>query len=139
MYGALMPERARSHQIETESRVAFETALGSRFKYQVESAPEYGIDGTVEEFDASNQATGLRFYTQLKGTDDEDLSKSLAVSLKWDTVAYLRSQALPTLMVRYRAVDETLYARHSTGSTLVGHARVRASLAQFLRDATAQN
>jgi tetratricopeptide (TPR) repeat protein len=111
MYGALMPERARSHQIETESRVAFETALGSRFTYQVESAPEYGIDGRVEEFDASNRATGLRVWTQLKGTDEEDLSKSLAVSLRWDTVAYLRSQALPVLMVRYRTADKTLYTR----------------------------
>jgi hypothetical protein len=106
-----MPERSRSHQIESESRVAFEAALGGRFKYQVESAPEYGIDGTVEEFDTANQATGLRFYVQLKGTDEKDPSKSLAVSLKWDTVAYLRSQALPVLMVRYRTADKTLYAR----------------------------
>jgi Domain of unknown function (DUF4365)/Tetratricopeptide repeat len=106
-----MPERPRSHQLETESRHAFEAALPSRFVYRDESFDDYGIDGTVEEFDDSDHATGLRFNVQLKATDERDLEKSLAVRIRRDTADYYRSLSLPVLMVRYRAADGTSYAR----------------------------
>jgi tetratricopeptide (TPR) repeat protein len=106
-----MPQRPRSHRLEAESRVAFESALGSRFVYRDESADDYGIDGTVEEFDDAERATGLRFHVQLKATDEDDLTKSLAVSIKRDTADYFRSLSLPVLMVRLRAANGALYAR----------------------------
>jgi len=75
-----MPRRPREHQIEDESRRAFEAALPSRFVYRPFS-PDYGLDGEVEEFDEDELATGLRFYVQLKATDQLKLGKALKVSL----------------------------------------------------------
>ena len=109
-----MPQRPRAHQIEDLSRRAFESTLGPRFVYRNESDPrEYGIDGTVEEFEEHppHLATGLRFHVQLKATDEPNLSRSLAESIGRATADYYRSLTLPVLMVRYRADDETLYAR----------------------------
>ncbi|MGA8365651.1 MAG: DUF4365 domain-containing protein [Solirubrobacteraceae bacterium] len=91
--------------------MAFETALRGRYVYRDESSDDYGIDGTVEEFDGTGLATGLRFHAQLKATDEQDLSRSLAVPIKRDTAAYYRSLTLPVLMVRYRASEDALYAR----------------------------
>ena len=108
---AQMPQRPRSHQLEAESRLAFESALGSRFVYRDESADDYGIDGTVEEFDGAERATGLRFHVQLKATDEDDLTKALAVPIRRDTADYFRSLSLPVLMVRFCARDRALYVR----------------------------
>jgi tetratricopeptide (TPR) repeat protein len=105
-----MPQRPRSHQIEAESRRALADALGDRFVFRDER-DDYGLDGTVEEFDETGQATGLRFHVQLKATDERDLSRSLAVPIKRETANYYRSLTLPVLMVRYRANDGTLYVR----------------------------
>lgn len=71
---------------------------------------EYGIDGEVEEFE-DEQATGLRFYVQLKATDEADAAKALKARVKLSTAAYFRAQPVPVLMVRYMATSGTLYAR----------------------------
>lgn len=106
-----MPQRTRSHRIEPESRRAFEEAIDPRFQLHPRQAPEYGIDGDVEEFDSDGHATGLHFFVQFKGTDEEDLKKALAVALKLETADYYRAADLPVLMVRYHAPTGTLYAR----------------------------
>jgi tetratricopeptide (TPR) repeat protein len=105
-----MPERSDSHQLEGESRRAFEGFLGNLFVYR-EDNPDYGIDGTVEEFGPDRKATGLRYYVQLKATAAEDLTKALAVSIPMETATLYGDLDLPLLMVRYVGSTKKLYAR----------------------------
>lgn len=106
-----MPKRPQEHQLETESRVAFEQALGSRFVFR-RMDPDYGVDGEVEEFDSTgDEATGLRFFVQLKATAARQPTKALKVSIPLDTANYYRSLALPVLMVRYHAPAHALFTR----------------------------
>lgn len=105
-----MPKRPRQHQLASESRVAFERVLPSRLVFR-ETHPDYGIDGEVEEFDESDEATGRRFLVQLKATDETKQADALRERIKNTTAEYLRTQQEPVLMVRYVAPTETLYAR----------------------------
>jgi tetratricopeptide (TPR) repeat protein len=73
-------------------------------------ANDYGLDGEVEEF-ADGEATGLRFFVQIKATDEADLKKALRVRVKLSTANYFRVQAVPVLMVRYLAAEKQLFAR----------------------------
>lgn len=105
-----MPRRPRQHEVETESRVAFEAALGKRWLFR--SPPnDYGIDGEVEEFDPGGLATGLIYSVQLKATDQEDVKKALRLSIPNEHADYYRSLQRPVLMVRYVAPSNALYAR----------------------------
>jgi tetratricopeptide (TPR) repeat protein len=107
-----MPRRTAEHQVETESRLAFENAIGSQLLYRRLDLDDYGIDGEVEEFaESSGAATGLRFYVQLKATRQAAISKALQVSVPLDTANYYRSLPLPLLMVRYHAPSQQLYSR----------------------------
>lgn len=63
-----MPKRHRSHQLESESRVAFRSLLPSTWVVR-DLDQDYGIDAQVEIFDESGEATGLTFLVQLKATD----------------------------------------------------------------------
>ncbi|MCA1703240.1 MAG: DUF4365 domain-containing protein, partial [Actinobacteria bacterium] len=103
-----MPKRPLQHQLETESRVAFEAALPSRLVYRTFD-PDYGLDGEVEEFDDSETATGLRFGVQLKATADR--ARGLRVRLPLETAAYYRAQPVPVLMVLYVRSTAELYVR----------------------------
>lgn len=105
-----MPKRPRQHQLEEESRRAFESVLPPRIVYR-QQTPDYGIDGEVEEFDAEGSATGRRFFVQLKATGETNLKKALRVHLKHETVSYFRAQANPVLMVRYVSSSKSLFAR----------------------------
>lgn len=106
-----MPQHPRQHQLETEFRLAFETALGSRHVYRTLQS-DYGIDGEVEHFDeTSGRATGARFFVQLKATDESDLVKALRVSVPLTTANYYRSQPVPVLMVRFHAPSGRLFTR----------------------------
>jgi tetratricopeptide (TPR) repeat protein len=69
------------------------------------------LDGDVEEFDADNRATGIRFHVQLKATDEPDIAKALAINVALDKAEYYRSLALPVLMVRYHAPTQHLFTR----------------------------
>ncbi len=104
-----MPLRPRQHELEDASRRAFETFLPDRLVYRSLSH-DYGIDGEVEEFE-DGSATGLRFYVQLKATDETDLDKALKVPVKLSSASYFRAQPIPLLMVRYVAATRTLYGR----------------------------
>ena len=106
-----MPRRTREHQLEGESRLAFERALGSRFVFRSED-PDYGVDGSVEEFDTElGQATGLRFFAQLKATDEAVLAKALHARISLETADYYRALSLPLLMVRYHAPTNRTFTR----------------------------
>ncbi len=104
-----MPRRSRSHEIEAESRAAFQTALPSRWVVRPINN-EYGIDDQVELFEGG-LATGRTFLAQNKGTDEPDLAKALAVRLNLTTVSYAAEQDVPVLLVRYHTPTRTLYAK----------------------------
>lgn len=104
-----MAERTRAHEIEDEQERVFTELLAPRFVFR-RDIPDYGIDGDVEEFD-ERRTTGLRFYAQLKATDEEDPGKALAVSLQQARARQYRSLALPLLMVRYHAPTKRIFTR----------------------------
>ena len=87
-----MPQRPREHQLETESRLAFHTALPSAWVLR-NLTDDYGIDAEVELFDAKGFATGERFLVQLKATDETDETRALKVSLPRETGRILRLSA----------------------------------------------
>lgn len=103
------PLRPRQHELGDASRRAFAALLPDRLVFR-ELDHDYGIDGEVEEFDGG-RATGLRFYVQLKATDERDPDKALKVRVKLSTSAYFRAQPVPVLMVRFVAATGALYAR----------------------------
>ena len=105
-----MPKRPRQHQLEDQSRLAFRAALPSQWVFR-DSLPDYGTDGEVEIFDKIGVSTGLRFLVQLKATDEPDLDRALAVSLRLDTCCYYHSLDLPVLIVRYHAAARKLYTK----------------------------
>lgn len=105
-----MTHRVRQHELESESRTAFEAAIGSRFVVRA-ITPDYGLDVDVEEFDERGVATGLRYFGQLKATDVKNLKRALTVRLPLAKETYYRSLAVPVLMVRYHAPTHALYTR----------------------------
>jgi tetratricopeptide (TPR) repeat protein len=105
-----MPKRTRSHRIAEKSRRALEDRLDERFLFRPESE-DYGIDGSIEEFDVEDRATGLRFLVQLKATDGEDAGTALKRSIPTEHAAYYNSLNEPLLMVRYLATSDELYVR----------------------------
>ena len=106
-----MPKRPRQHQLEAESQHAFIGVLPRGWVYR-SITPDYGLDGSVEVFDETEVATGGMFFVQLKGTDEDDLSKALCIRLRTETLAYYRTLLLPVLVVVYHAPTKSLFARH---------------------------
>ena len=105
-----MPKRPRSHQLEDESRTAFRTVLPAEWVFH-DLGHDYGIDGEAEIFDEKGEGTGLRFYIQLKATDEPILDRALAISLRLDTCNYYRLHDLPILIVLYHAPTKKLYVK----------------------------
>jgi tetratricopeptide (TPR) repeat protein len=105
-----MPKRKRTQRIEEESRRAFAGALDERFLFR-DDVPDFGIDGSVEEFDHNDNATGLRYFTQLKATDAEETENALKRSIPIEHANLYNSLPLPLLMVRYLASSDELYVR----------------------------
>lgn len=104
-----LPKRPIQHQLEEESRRAFENILPPRITYRKHD-PDYGLDGDVEEFDQqTDEATGRRFHIQLKSTGSKNESKSARI--KHETGNYYRLRHLPVLMVFYHAQTQRLFAR----------------------------
>jgi tetratricopeptide (TPR) repeat protein len=105
-----MSNRPRSHQIEDQSRIAFEQQLPKQWVYRP-VRPDYGVDGSVEVFDELGQRTGKQFNVQLKATDEANLKRALAIRLKTKTCEYYRSLDLPILIVRFHAPTGKLFAK----------------------------
>jgi len=97
-----MPKRPRSHQLESESRRQFASLLPSRWIWR-EANPDYGIDGQVEVFDQTNNATALMFLVQLKATETPNLNDALSVQFKIDTITYYRKLDLPVMIALFYA------------------------------------
>jgi tetratricopeptide (TPR) repeat protein len=102
--------RPRSHQIEDQSRIAFEGCLPAQWVYRA-VRPDYGIDGSVEIFDERGRATGKQFNVQLKATDKPKLAKALSVKLKIERCEYYRSLDVPVLIARFHAPTGKIFAR----------------------------
>ncbi len=105
-----MPKRKRTQRVEEESRRVFPEVLEERFLFRDE-VPDNGIDGSVEEFEKNDQATGLRYSVQLKATDEEKLGTALKRSIPIGHAAYYNAHPLPILMVRYMASTGDFYVR----------------------------
>lgn len=101
--------RPRSHQLESQSRIAFDQALPASWVTR-DLNPDYGVDKEVEIFETDGSATGLTFGVQLKATDTEG-PEALRVPFTHDKVGYYRSLHDPILVVRYLASSGELYAR----------------------------
>jgi len=87
-----------------------EERLDERFLFRPEFE-DYGIDGSIEEFDSDDRTTGLRFLVQLKATDGEDSGTALKRAIPTDHAAYYNSLSQPLLMVGYVAPADKLYVR----------------------------
>lgn len=106
-----MPKRPREHELEAESRTAFKTLMERRgWVVRPVDAPDYGLDDLVEVF-AEGEATGLLFYVQVRGTDESDLRKALAVRVRAEQQTYFDAVGHPVLVVRYQAGTRRLFGR----------------------------
>jgi len=109
--------RSRSHELETESRLAFESRLPG-WVYRPLDRPDYGLDGIVEIFNDERHTTGKLFYVLLKATDEASTKRALAIRFKTTTLNYYDSLKMPVLIVLWQAPLQRLYVRWS-------HARTR--------------
>lgn len=100
-----MPNRHRSHELETLSQRAFESAMPANLVVRPVS-DDYGVDREVEVFDGDS-TTGLTFKVQLKGTDKSGTTRRVSR----DHVDYWLSLDVPVLLVSYEAGTETLRGR----------------------------
>lgn len=111
-----MPQGHRSHELERESRRAFNCIMPSSWPVR-NVDDEYGIDMEVEVIH-DRQATGVLFQVQLKATDSEHLEDSRSIRVKRDTVAYWRAMDLPVLVVLYEASTKRLFACWAHGISM---------------------
>jgi tetratricopeptide (TPR) repeat protein len=107
------PKRSRSHELETESRRAFDSALPTWLVSRPQP-DDYGVDLEVELFEAG-LATGLTFKVQLKATDARGRVKE---RIRRSSILYWHDLDVPVLIVLYNSVDQSLRYRwvHSIGS-----------------------
>lgn len=89
---------------------ALKRALRPTLLFRPEGENDYGIDGDIEWFHERN-ATGLRFFVQVKSTDEEDLRDGLAAPIKMARVRQYRALPMPLLMALYRAATDMIYTR----------------------------
>ncbi|MEQ9105100.1 MAG: DUF4365 domain-containing protein [Rhodothermales bacterium] len=104
-----MPKRPRSHQIETESQRHFDNRIPLEWVVRPVEL-DYGIDREVEIFD-NEETTGLKFYVQLKATDESSLNKALKLRFDHAYGDYYHALDLPVLIVRYHSASKSMYWR----------------------------
>jgi hypothetical protein len=105
-----MSNRPIQHQLETKSRIAFESTLPAQWIYRTVN-PDYGIDGFVEVFSEKGIATGDFFFVQLKATGKEDLPRALTIRLPQEKCDYYDTLALPLLLVLFHQPSGQLFAK----------------------------
>lgn len=105
-----MPQRPRSHQLETESINAFERLIPSSWIVRRVNDADYGIDLEVEAFEGE-ATTGYTFKVQLKSTDKPAKRGGYSLTLASATFAYWKSLDVPVLVVFYSAPEGNLYMR----------------------------
>jgi len=107
----VLPQRPRNQELEDASWAALNVARPGSWVARRFGANDFGIDGEIEVFDAGGFTTGMKFAVQLKGTDEVDLSRALAVRIKHSTLRYLHSLDTPAHIFLYHAPSGALYGR----------------------------
>src|SRR3954452_14683220 len=103
---AEMPKRIRTHRLESEARRRFRELIEDKgWVVREMDKPDYGIDDLVEVFDGDN-ATGVTFLVQSRGTDKE-LPDGLSLTVRKAQQNYFRSFNDPVLIVRYHSPTQT--------------------------------
>ncbi len=105
-----MSNRPQQHQLETKSRLAFESSLPIQWVYRP-VIPDYGVDGLVEIFTEEGRATGDFFFVQLKATSSVDANSALTIRFSHEKCDYYLTLAIPLLVVSYHEVSNDLYAK----------------------------
>ena len=105
-----MPKRTREHILEDESWKHFSDLVPDNWIIR-KPAPDYGIDAEVEIFSKDGSSTGLVFFVQIKATDQKNLSKTLKLIFKKDTLRYYYKLELPVLIVRYHSPTKSIFIR----------------------------
>ncbi|TDW49543.1 uncharacterized protein DUF4365 [Curtobacterium sp. PhB42] len=101
-----MPQRPYQHDLESNSRRAFEQRLPKNWTVEPREH-DYGIDLDVEVFDGGS-ATGMRFGVQLKGQVKSD--NPPRVTLKRSTLNYWRESDVPVVVVVWdESTDEVFW------------------------------
>jgi len=103
-----MPQRPRSHILETESFHFVRGVLPFSWTIQ-EMNLDYGIDLRVEVF-LGERATGLEFNMQVKATDHLIIRKNqVSLNIAVKTLVYLNSLENPSMLVLYDAKQKIGY------------------------------
>jgi tetratricopeptide (TPR) repeat protein len=100
-----MPGRPRQHELETESRRAFEAVLPASWVARPQ-IDDYGVDYHVEVF-RDQQATGLLFAVQLKAV--ERLRGMPSARVRWRTYHYWDALDMPVLVVLWEAQSRRMW------------------------------
>lgn len=90
-------KRPTQHIIETISHRIFEDLIPVEWVIR-EIKPDYGIDYLIEVF-KSGQSTGITFFVQLKGSEQEIKNDTFEKQFGVDNLKYYASLALPVLIV----------------------------------------
>jgi Domain of unknown function (DUF4365) len=108
------PQRPRSAQLEALSRQALKRWVPDHWIVRDQHEEDIGVDAEIEVItdEQPHESTGTLFKVQLKATDEPNLSRALAVELEVDRFEYFTNRLnLPTLIARYHAPSDRLYAR----------------------------
>lgn len=105
-----MSNRPIQHQLETKSRIAFESSLPTAWVYRKVN-PDYGIDGLVEVFSENGIATGDLFFVQLKATGKKKISQALTIRLPQEKCDYYAALSLPLLLVLFHEPSGRLFVK----------------------------
>jgi len=103
-----MAKRTRNHILEDESRLFFKKSLPDIWVCR-DKTDDYGIDCEVEIFDKNGNTTGLVFWVQLKGTDEEDEKLIKKVNFNKDKIKQFIGYDIPVLILRYSSLKKNQY------------------------------
>jgi len=93
----ILMKRPDQHITETRSQRIFENLIPVEWVIR-EIKPDYGIDYLIEVF-SSGISTGITFFVQLKGTEQEINNDILQKQFDVENLNYYASFSLPFLIV----------------------------------------
>jgi len=123
-----LTKRTREHALETESLTNFEALVPSNWVFRRKSY-DYGIDGELEIFDDTGNATGLIIFVQLKSTDSKEINKCLTEHIKVDTLKYFLKLEYPVLILKYSKHFNKIYY-------MWAHSKLRCSIRENQKTTT---
>ena len=102
-------KRNRQHIIEDESENILRSLIPTEWVLR-KLTPDYGIDYNVEIFEGE-EATGLHFFLQLKGTDKTEENGNISFQLNKKYIEYYQKVALPILFVYVSVKSKKVWAK----------------------------